>query len=356
MKRTPLGLVVRLVVLGVVLGAGYWIADVAYFKPVGELRRQLGEMDATFKRATDTMEDWPSIKRELQGFGLTQIGREFDQVEHRLRTSLQDIGERAGLRAVQVSNGPPRAQRTPLDAARLRGKLGRELMEAHDFAVVKGTFSGSGSLEQVVRAVAFLQVQPWLHRIERVSIEPRGRERQTFGLDVAFSVAVAPDLCPADAAMPPIVAPGEELVKKAARIAERNVFVAPPVQTPKPLVVETPVDPIVPPPAVPPAYDRWKVTGLVERRVDGQTLSVEAWVTQTATGERRILRPGEEVLGHVFEWAEGERGYFVFEGRRFVIRQGQTLADRVPADQVDSPASGGGSAPMPGAMAGEGEG
>lgn len=356
MKRTPLVLVVRLVVLSVVVGVGYWIVDAAYLKPVGAVRTQIDEMDATYKRATDIMEDWPSVKRELQGFGLTQIGREFDQVEHRLRTSLQDIGERAGLRAVQVSNGPPKAERTPLAAARLRGKLGRELMEAHDFAVVKGTFSGTGSLEQVVRAVAFLQVQPWLHRIERVSIEPRGRERQAFGLDVAFSVAIAPDLCPPNAAMPPIVEPDEELVKRAARIAQRNVFVAPPVQAPKPPVVDPPVDPIVPPPSVPPAYDRWKVTGLLERRVDGRTVSAEAWLTQIDTHERRILRSGEDVLGHVFEWAEGERGYFVFEGRRFVIRQGQTLADRVPADQVDSPASGGGSDPTPGAMAGEGEG
>lgn len=355
MSRSPVKLVFSLAVVGVVVGIGYWTADVAYFKPVGRLESDIEQMDATYKRANDTMDDWMQIKRELQAFGQTQIGREFDQVEHRLRTSLQEIGERAGLRGIQVSNGAPKAERTPLAAARLRGRLGRQLSESRDFAIVKGTFTGAGSLEQVTTAVAYLQAQPWLHQIERVSIEPRGREKKSFGLDVNFAVLFAPDLCPADATMPPIEQPSDELLAEARRIAQRNVFVAPPAEVPTPPVVETPVNPVAPP-ASPPPYDRWKVTGLLERRVSGETVNVEAWVTNLDSHEQRVLTPGQDVLGYVFEWVDGERGYFVFEGRRYVIRQGQTLADRVPADQVDSPASGGQTAPTPGATAGEGEG
>lgn len=353
MKRSPVRLIVSLAVLGGVLGAAYRIVDVAYLSPVRKLRSELAEMDATFERATRTMEDLPKIRSELRAFGLTQIGRQFDEAEHRLRTTLQEIGERASLRGIQVSNGPPQSVRTPLSAARLRGSLGRQLMESRDFAVIKGTFTGSGSLEQVTEALAFLQIQPWLHRIERVSIEPRGRDKKSFGLEVAFSVAFAPDLCPADAAMPAIALPGDELLQQARIIAQRNVFVAP--REPEQVIAAA--EPVVPPPPPPPPppYDRWKVTGLLERRVDGTTVSVEAWVTNLDTNERRVLRPGDELLGYVLEWVDRERGYFVFEGRRVMIAQGQTLADRVPADSVDSPASGGASVPTPGAMAGEGE-
>ncbi|GAB4386584.1 MAG: hypothetical protein Kow0022_16040 [Phycisphaerales bacterium] len=353
MKWSPVRVIVSLAVIGGVLGAVYRVVDVAYLSPVRKLRSELAEMEATFERATRTMEDLPKIRSELQAFGLTQIGRQFDEVEHRLRTTLQEIGERAGLRGIQVSNGPPQGVRTPLSAARLRGSLGRQLMESRDFAAIKGTFTGSGSLEQVTEALAYLQVQPWLHRIERVSIEPRGRDKKTFGLEVAFSVAFAPDLCPADAAMPAIALPGDELLQQARIVAQRNVFVAP--REPQPAIAA--VEPVVPPPPPPPPppYDRWKVTGLLERRVDGTTVSVEAWVTNLDTNERRVLRPGDELLGYVLEWVDRERGYFVFEGRRVMITQGQTLADRVPADAVNSPASGGTSVPTPGAMAGEGE-
>lgn len=356
MRWSPVRLVASLALLGGALGVAYWIVNATYLKPVGKLRGELDEMEATFERATKTMEDLPKIRGELREFGLTQIGRQFDEVEHRLRTTLQEIGERVGLRGIQVSNGPPQSVRTPLAAARLRGSLGRELMETRDFAVVKGTFTGTGSLEQVVQAVAFLQVQPWLHQIERVSIEPRGRDKKVFSLEVAFSVAFAPDLCPSDAAMPPIVEPAPELVQEARLIAQRNVFAAPVDPSPAVVVVEPAVDPVTPPPPAPPPYDRWKVTGLLERRVEGATVSVEAWVTNLDTNERRVLRPGDELLGYVFEWVDRERGFFVFEGRRVMIAQGQTLADRVPADSVDSPVSGGVSASTPGAMAGEGEG
>lgn len=355
MKLSPFKLATGLIAALGVVGVGYAVINSAYLKPAARLRDQIAGMDATYERASRVMEDWPKYRGQLRDFGRTLIGSEFDQVEHRLRTSLQAIGEQSGLRGVQVSNGRPKAERTPLATARLRGSLGRKLAESTDFGIIKGAFKGVGTLEQVVQAMAVLQVQPWLHRIDRVSIAPRGRERVNFELDVAFSVMFAPDLCPAEAGMPAIVEPGEDVLTKVRAIAARNVFVAPPPDKPdEPPVVEPEREEVAPPPP-PPPYDRWKVTGLVERRVEGTTVSVEAWVLNLDSGERRILTPGDEILGHVLEWVDGERGYFVFEGRRVVIAQGQTLADRVPADPVNSPESDGSNQPASGATAGEGE-
>ena len=308
-------------------GVGNLLAQRMYFKPAAVLRKNIEEMERTQSRVEDVMEAWFSVKGELKAFGSTQLGREFDEVEHRLRTGLQEIGARHQLKGVQVSNARPRPERTPLAGARLRTRLGRSLSEARDFAVIKGTFGGNGSLEQVMLALASVQSQPWVHRIDRVSIEPRGRERTEFQLDVAFSVVFAPDLAPAEASSPEIVGASAEVIADARRVALRNVFV-PPAPPPAPPPLPPVVQPPVAPPPAPPPYDRWKVTGVIERRQDGSTASVEVWLLQMDTGEQRILTPGDEVLGHVLEWGEGERAVFVFEGQRYEIAQGRTLAER----------------------------
>ena len=151
--------------------------------------------------------------------------------------------------------------------------------------------------------------------------------------------------------MPEIIEPDGDAVAIARAVAARNVFVLPP----PPVVVTQPTQLRTPPP-VPagPAYDRWKVTGLLERRVDERTVSVEAWVLNLDSNERRVLEPGDEVLGFALEWVSGECGVFVFQGNRVVIHQGQTLAEHVSVDSVDCPGIDG-AQPSTGARTGEGE-
>ena len=238
--------------------------------------------------------------------------------------------------------------------APLRGRGYRDLRKATDFAIVRGSFNGVGGLAETTLALAYLESQPWLHRIERVTIEPQGRDKSRFTLDVGFAVIFAPDLCPAEAGMPAIVEPDAGAVEISRAVAARNVFV-PPAPPPVPVVEATP-DPVpvpVPPPVVPP-YDRWKVTGLLERRTAGETHDVEVWVLNLDSKEQRVLERGDEVLGFVVEWVSGECGLFTFEGERVVIHQGQTLADHVPADSVDCPGIDGVPSAA-GARTGEGE-
>lgn len=299
-----------------------------YLKPKAAIEGRLAEMQNLQSRVEDVMDEWFAVKDGLKSFSGTQLAGQFDEAEHRLRTNLQQIASQHGLVGVQVSNAPVRPERTPLAGARLRSRLGRSLAEARDFGVIRGAMSGAGTLEQVATALATVQAQPWLHRIDRVTIEPRGRERMEFTLEVGFSVVFAPDLVPAGHQGPAIVAASEEDVAQARAFAARNVFVVPSAPPPPPPPPPVVVPEVAPPPA-PPPYDRWRVTGVLERRVDGRTIGVEVWMLQVDSGEQRVLVPGQDVLGHVLEWGEGEKAVFVFEGVRYEVMQGRTLADRV---------------------------
>jgi len=353
MTRSPgklIGLVVALVALGWI---GYGFVGRFYLKPVGKMEDEIARLEGISKRLNREMDHWIPVKKQLKGFGSTLLSQEFDKTEHRLRTTLQEIGLKTGLGEVRVSSSPPKAVRTPLAEARLRNRMLRKLADARDFAVIRGSFTGVGSLEQAAMGLAYLQQQPWLHRIDRVTIQPRGRDRSAFELDVGFSVIFAPDLCPKDAGMPVIVEPDEDSVLVARAIAGRNVFVHP-APPPVPVAVPTPVEPAPIPVPAGPAYDRWRVTGLVERRRADETVGVEAWVLNLDTGEQRVLEPGDDVLGVALVWVSGECGLFEIDGERVVIHQGQTLADRVSANSVDCPGIEG-VKPMTGARTGEGE-
>lgn len=331
----------KLIGFGVASAIALWIGYVAidrtYLTPVGALTDSIASLKQDNASLNNALDGWIPTKRRMQEFGQTLLAREFDQSEHRLRTTLQEIGKRTALSDVRVSSSAAKGERTPLAEAAMRGRAYREMRKATDFAVVRGSFSGVGSLGEVTLAVAYLESQPWLHRIERVTIEPQGRDKSRFSLDVGFAVIYAPDLCPADAGMPAIVAPSDGQIAVARAVAARNVFVPPApvvVATPEPVpepVVVTPPAPVLPP------YDRWKVTGLLERRSAGQTLDFEVWMLNLDSKEQRILYRGDEVLGFVAEWVSGECGLFTFEGERVVIHQGQTLADHVPAESVDCP-------------------
>lgn len=339
--------------LAIVLWIGWLLADRMYFEPADELRASIATLGDESSRLNDEIDKWIPTRQRLRSFGQTLLSREFDQTEHRLRTTLQEIGQKVGLGDIRVSSTPPKAVRTPLAETRRLPRAYRPLTGANDFAIIRGTFAGAGTLEQATLALAYLEAQPWLHRLERVTLEPRGREREVFELDVGFAVVFAPDLCPADAAMPTIVDPAEAARLVVREVAQRNVFVAP-VAAPTAEIVEAKPPPPPPVPESPP-YDRWKVTGLLERRSSGETMDVEAWVLNLDSGEQRVLRPGDAVLGFTLEWISGECGLFTFEAARVVIHQGQTLADHVPAESVDCPGIDG--VPLEaGARTGEGEG
>lgn len=341
------------VVTAIVLWIGYVSINKYYLKPVGALTDSIASLKKDNQSLNKALDSWIPAKRRMQNFGSTLLAREFDQTEHRLRTTLQEIGKRTALSDVKVSSAAPKPERTPLAEAPLRGRGYRDLRKVNDFAIVRGSFSGVGGLAETGRALAYLESQPWLHRIERVSIEPQGRDKSRFTLEVGFAVMYAPDLCPPDLGMPAIVEPSEEQMAIVRAVAERNVFVAPA----PPSVVDVTPDPVPvpppPPPTVPP-YDRWKVTGLLERRTAGQTREVEVWVLNLDTNEQRVLQRGDEVLGFIVEWVSGECGLFTFEGKRVVIHQGQTLADHVPAESVDCPGIDGVPS-MAGARTGEGD-
>ena len=79
--------------------------------------------------------------------------------------------------------------------ARLRQRLRKQT----DFYVVRGRVQGTGTLESALLALATLEAQDWVHRVEGLSIRPVGAERALVELKADFAIAMAPDLAPRDA-------------------------------------------------------------------------------------------------------------------------------------------------------------
>ncbi len=337
MKRVKL--IVGIVAALVVAGGGWYAADRVYLSPAAEKRAELatlrGDVDALSEaliRGERVRERWGAITSRM-------LASSNQEVEHLVRTLVSRAAEEAGLRDVVLSHGEPRVETNP--ATDRRSRLSKRLRDAIDdgpgFRVLRGTVRGSGSIEEVVRALALLEAQPWMHRIESVRVEPSGRDRKVLGLTVAFATMFAPGArVESPAADGPLVEPGGERLASLMKMVGSNPFVAPPPPPPAPepepvRVVDKPTAPPAPPP---PPYDRWRVAGVVETSGgagEGAGARVEVLMVRSDTGESRVLTPGEGVVGFTLESVEGESAVFAGLGQRWMVGVGQTLAARAPA-------------------------
>lgn len=263
------------------------------------------------------------VRDRLVAIASTTLGKQFDRVDHRLRTGLSRVGQSAGLSEVVVSSNAPKDERNPAATARGmdRGMQDR-IKKSPNFSVVKAQVKGVGSLSQVLNALAMYDSQPWIHRVDALSIRPVGSDREKFELKLDVATIWMPDLAVDDPNDPAIVAPGESGVDAIAAITAKNVFrVAPPPAPAKPkAVANRPAQPQTPAPA----WGDWKLTGVVTGR-----RGMEALMVNTRDGERRVLSPGVAVLGATLVSGAGEEAVFELEGAMWTVRTGATLADRI---------------------------
>lgn len=296
--------------------AGY-AADRLYFAPAAGLRAKLADDRAVIRRIEDALKDRGRPAATLKAVAATTLGSTEEQVDAALRERLNAIGASSGLSGVQVETSRPDPEATPAGRARIRGEMGRELRRRTDFWVVRGSLLGRGTLEQALRALAAVQDQPWAHRVESLSIKPEGKERDRFEFRVGVATMMLPDLL-----APSFVAPA------AAMVSETNVFALGPIVA-KNVFRPPPADQAPPRAAPPPGspYMDWKLTGIVDARS-----GAEAWLHNTRSNERVTLSPGGSVLDLRLVAASGERAVFEAGGKRFEVLNGQTLAQRRPAD------------------------
>src|SRR5262249_36596366 len=141
--------------------------------------------------------------------------------------------------------------------------LKKNLKKTPDFSVVSGSVEGVGTLENVLRNLALIQAQSWVHRVEGFSIAvASGRDRDHYKMRIDAAPLSAPDLAQALEGDAPqsVPAVGAEAIWRT--IAARNPFkepAPPPKVAGAPPAGQAPAAAAAPPPA-PNPYADWKLT------------------------------------------------------------------------------------------------
>lgn len=304
-----------------------WQYEAQYAGPRRELTAALASVRGEINGLEGALDEQFAVRRALKDAAATTLGKRQDVVEHRLRTLLTEIAERSGLTRVVVSQRPPMRERSPLETAKVQTPLKRALQKQTDFAVIEARLVGEGTLEQAVRTLAAVRTQPWAHRVLSFSLQPREKAGDKIELRLDMATVYAPDLLSEDgpeAVTAALSARDEALVLA---IAGQSPFRAPEAAAPPVVAVKKPEPPpTAPPPPLPPAYDEWKVTGVVRG-----SRGVEVLVINMRSGERRVLNPGARVLDATLVDGAGERAVFEIGGARWTVMMGESLAARRPA-------------------------
>lgn len=322
---------IKLVIgLGLVGWLAYALYDAKYAGPRDELRAKILSTRQANDRAEAGLDERFVVRRRLKQLTAPLLGGTPSVVEHELRTSLGLVAKAQGLTDVSINTGKPAVPANPYTKTR-RGTnraLSRLLRDQRDFAVIGGSLSARGTLEQVLGLIAALDAQPWVGRIDSLRIQPADDARKQFELRLGLASLYVPDLASDSSGGLPIEPTGEPSMGRWAPIAAKHVFRydPPPPVKPEPVVVQAAPDP-PPPPPPPPPYHEWTVTGVVE-----SPQGVEVWLVNGRTSQRRALTPGAGVLGATLVSASGESAVFAINDERFSVHTGQTLANRGPAD------------------------
>jgi hypothetical protein len=314
----------------------YLVADASYLSPRNERLQQLEALRASIASLDAKMEDDLSARKRLKEIGARTLGARFDAVEHKFRTGLSRLAERAGLTQIRVDSDPAEAIANPLltntRVSNVRGALRRA---PRDFSVIRGSLRGVGTLEQSLRALAAVEAQPWVHRVASVQLRPIGpadQPAERFEFRVTALTLFVPDLAPAtldDELKLADASAGSEVLL--GPILARNPFrePAPPpravtiAQSAPPAAQNTP--PAAPPEPPPPPYAEWRLVGVMIG-----SRGPEALMVNSRTRESLTLTRGEPLLDATLIDAEGERAVFEIRGQRFELTTGATLSERRP--------------------------
>ena len=292
-----------------------------YDAPKRDLERKTEQQIGANRGLEGELRDQRRVDEALKAFAATTLGGSTGEVAARFRSALNDIAGQCGLAEVMVNSRNPTDQFNPGGISKVSSPSGLRatLKKQKDFSVISGDLEGKGTLEQVLRATATVQAQPWVHRVDSFAIKPEGKERDVFSLKLGVSTILMPDLAPK--AAPEVQIKAVEPSAGLAAIIEKNMF-----KEPAPVVVraDLPSEAAngVPPP---PPYADWKLTGVIESR-----LGVEAFMLNVRSGERVTLPTGAVVADARFVSGKGETAVFEIGGQQYEVLNGQTLQQRRP--------------------------
>jgi hypothetical protein len=263
------------------------------------------------------------------------LGERADAVDNALRARLNRIAEETGVRDLMIATGTAIDRRTPARAELTRLSLPKAERDRPDFVELRATIAGEGAVDQVLRLVHRITVDPVMKRIEAVKFEPSrdgARVRVTMRLATIFVPGREP------AQLPP--APTAEAIAgfaKYAPLAARNPFRVPvpgvPAGSAPTTVAAAPAAPVgeaapAPSAAAPAApggfpYGEWLLTGVI----DGPA-GTEAWFRNAATGERRALRMNETIAEFALVGLDSDAARVAAGGATYRVRVGDSLEAR----------------------------
>ncbi|MGE4198575.1 MAG: hypothetical protein AB7G11_15805 [Phycisphaerales bacterium] len=279
------------------------------------------------------MEERAKLMRELKAMGATTFGSEEEKVTASFRKALNEMVAHFGLIEASVTSSRSVGVKNPAVEARVRefskmmNKEQRAAASLPDFLAVSGTLSAKGTLEQALRVLATLQVQPWIHRIDGFSLRPVGREGSRVEMSVMLTTTYFSD--------PRLREGTDEVGWRPVREAEfaawmpivlKNMF-----REPAPAAAVAANDAPPPPetsgataePPPPPPYDEWRISG-VARGAKGPILMV----VNERTHEWRTIDAGGTILDATFVSSQGEVAEITIGQERFAVRTGQRLSER----------------------------
>jgi hypothetical protein len=311
----------------VVLLVVYGAANALYLAPRASLQAELQATTERIAAMQDRLSDEQRVRRQLREFASTTLGKEQDLVEHRFRSGLSGLAERAGLKSIEVNHGRPSPMRNPMvTVARKSATTAvRNILNAKpDAQLIRGQVQGVGTLEQSLQLIAGVESQPWIHRVEGFSLRPRKGGDQ-FDVRVDVLTAYVPDLLPKSGPDPELAPPAARADSQSRALAMKNPFKIPaavlPPQSPavQVLTAATPVPSI----SEMAAYADYKLTGVVR-----SSQGVVAFLLNTKSGEKLTLLSGGRVLDAILVGGQGEKAIFEITGKQFEVFNGNSLAAR----------------------------
>lgn len=295
-------------------------------------RRALDADIARYRNGLEAREvelaDAPRLRKRFDELADISLGANEEEANAVLRRALNEMAAHIGLRRAQVSTSTSRPQVNPATRSRLREFRPREVRERPDFHALSATLTGECSLEQAVRAVALLNAQTWVCRVDGVGLRVVGRERESVDLSVQITglFVRGGKSRSTDESSARIWTPIDDgAVDPWRAIVSKNVFREPPAPPPRQPERERPIveaPPAAPPPVVPSLAD-WRITAVIHAAG-----GPELWIVNVKSGETRTLAPGTEVLGAIFVTGSGEVARIRIGDDIFEVRLGATLADR----------------------------
>lgn len=307
------------------------VTDWSGFDRAGAL--QGAERAADFLRTVRAQrEKRPALDARLAGIANATLGDRLDAVDSALRARLNRIGEETGMRSLIVATSAAVERRNPARNEMGRMGLPRAMRDEPDFVEVRATLMGEGAVDQVLRLVHRISVDPMLKRIESVKLDA-SRDGRRVGVTLRLATIVVPGVAPTGVPGGPSAEALAGFAKYAV-LAQRNPFrlpepAAPTAAAPPAVAAAQPAVESAAPAAEAPAapagfpYAQWLLTGVI----DGPA-GTEAWFRNAATQESLVLRLNESIAEFSLVGLTPQGARIAAGGATYVVRVGDSLDAR----------------------------